>query len=191
MAESLRDQLLALSGVADVEIDGGDEAPTALRVRVASGADGAVVGAEVQRVLAGRGMRSRVGEGREEAPPPLFERAVEPPAPVAVPARLESISVEETAGEARVVVSSSDGRRAARSTEAGEQAVEAALIAAVGELVGGREPRVLALEWKVLEGAQIVSLVLAAGEQTGAGAAVTRATRAFAVARAAWSALER
>jgi len=84
----------------------------------------------------------------------------------------------------------SDGRRVARSGEATEEGLVAAVIAAAGVLVTGAEPQVLSVEWASVEGSRAVTMVLeAAGGRRGAGAALVRASRAYAVARAAWSAL--
>ena len=73
-AEALRDELLALAGVDDAEVDITDEAPSGVRVRLSANADATVVGQEVQRVLTSYGVRSRVGapeaQNRDGPPPP-------------------------------------------------------------------------------------------------------------------------
>ena len=198
-AQSLREQLLALPGVAEAEVDGDDTALLGVRIRLAPGVDAEAVGAEVQRVLAERGVHSRLGEEEKPPPPgPLFDpeapepAAPEPPAaPVAPPGNsLHSVLVEESSDGLEATVVGSDGRRVARSGEATEEGLVAAVIAAAGVLVTGAEPQVLSVEWASVEGSRAVTMVLeAAGGRRGAGAALVRASRAYAVARAAWSAL--
>jgi hypothetical protein len=70
-AESLHDELMALQGVAEAQVDEADGAPTGVRVRLLPDADARMVGAEVQRVLAAHGMRSRLTSGDDaDATPP-------------------------------------------------------------------------------------------------------------------------
>lgn len=193
-ARSLREQLLALPGVAEAEVDGGDDAPLGVRIRLAPEVDAESVGAEVQRVLAARGVHSRLA-AEEEPPPPLFgPEEGEPAAPVMATAglanSLQSVLVEEGSAGLQVTAVGSDGRRAARGAKVSEEGLVAATIAAVGTLITGAEPRVLSVEWASVEGSRAVTVVLeAAGGRRGAGAALVRASRAYAVARAAWSAL--
>lgn len=195
-AQSLREQLLALPGVAEAEVDGEDGALLGVRIRLAPGVDAEAVGAEVQRVLAERGVHSQLGEGEEPSPPPpLFDpegpEPAAPDAPAAPPGNsLHSVLVEESSGRLEATVVGSDGRRVARSGEATEEGLVAAVIAAVGVLVTGAEPRVLSVEWASVEGSRAVTVVLEApGGRRGAGAGLVWASRAYAVARAAWSAL--
>ena len=61
-AESLRDELLAVPGVAEAEVDESGTNPSGVRVRLAPEADAQAVGIEVQRILASHGMRSRVND---------------------------------------------------------------------------------------------------------------------------------
>jgi hypothetical protein len=59
-ADALRDELMAVPGVASAEVDLTDaNAPAGVRVRLSADADARRVGAEVQRILASHGMRSR------------------------------------------------------------------------------------------------------------------------------------
>jgi hypothetical protein len=192
-ALSLREELLALPGVAEAEVEGDDGAPAGVRIRLAPEAEAAAVGREVQRLLADRGMRSRVGESEASVPPPLFDPGEQAaaPAPASAPGGwLHSVAVEETSTGIEVMVVASDGRRAAGRGEATERGLVTAAVAAVGKLVQGEEPRVLSLEWATVDGSRVVTMVLEDTEgRRGAGAAVVRASRGHAVARAAWSAL--
>lgn len=194
-ARSLREQLLALPGVAEAEVDGDDEAPAGVRIRLAPEAQAEIVGREVQRVLATQGVRSRLGLEAAAAVPPLFEPAPQketaPPPGTAFPGtRLQSVIVEEGPAAVQATVVDSDGRRATGRGEASEEGLVAAVIAAVGRLAEGEEPRVLSVEWAAVEGSRVVTVVLeGAGGRRGAGAAVVRASRSYAVGRAAWSAL--
>jgi len=194
-ARSLREQLLALPGVAEAEVDGDDGAPTGVRIRLTPDARAEMVGREVQRLLADRGVRSRLGGEAAAAVPPLFEPAPEiesvPPRPTAPAGEtLQSVMVEESSAGIQATVVGSDGRRATGRGEASEEGLTAAVIAAVGRLTAGQEPRVLSVEWTEVEGSRVVVVVLeGAGGRRGAGAAVVRASRGYAVGRAAWTAL--
>lgn len=75
VTDGLRDELRALPGVADAEVDGDGTAPASVRVRLHPEADPQAVGLDIQRVLASHGMRSRIAA--EEAPP-VTEEAVPP-----------------------------------------------------------------------------------------------------------------
>ncbi|MBN2114301.1 MAG: hypothetical protein JW785_09265 [Acidimicrobiia bacterium] len=198
-APSLRDELLGLPGVAEVELDGEGSAPSGVRIRLAPDADPDRVGLEVQRVLAAYGMRSRV-DGTAVAPPPLpplpplapREEEAPPPAPVeARPAPgLAAVRLEETASTLEVTVTAADGRQATRSSAVGEDELAAAVIEAVGELLVGGPPRVIAVDWATANGSRVVTVVLEApGGARGAGAGLVRASRPYAIARAAWAAL--
>jgi len=60
VAESLREELMELDGVAEAEVDEAAESPSGVRVRLEADADARLVGVEVQRVLASHGLRSRI-----------------------------------------------------------------------------------------------------------------------------------
>ena len=198
-AESLRDELLALPGVAEVELDGEGSAPAGVRVRLAAEADPERVGIEVQRVLAAHGMRSRV-DGSQIAPPPLPLAVPAPPpveAPVSLPlpssrpgTALDSVHVEESASALSVTVVATDGRRVSRQAGWSEEAMAAAAIEAVGLLLEGAPSRVVAVDWIDADGSRVVTVVVDSAQGgRSAGAAVVRVSRAYAVARAAWAAL--
>lgn len=110
-ADSLRDELMTLPGVAEAEVDAEGGAPSGVRVKLLPDADPQRVGSEVQRVLASHGMRSRVAPDdesiapvvslpfapaavppRPEAPPPTPE-AIAPPRPASEPPRVEPVVV--------------------------------------------------------------------------------------------------
>jgi hypothetical protein len=199
-AQSLRDELLALPGVAAVELDGEGAAPSGVRVRLAPEADPERVGLEVQRVLASHGMRSRVDDSAvaeppplplaPPAPPPLEEPAPLPPGPPAAAVALAAVRVEESAAALEVTVVANDGRQVARRAAISEEGLAEAVIEAVGMLLVGASPRVIAVDWATANGSRVVTVVLEGpGGVKGAGAGLVRASRAYAVARAAWQAL--
>ena len=198
-AESLRDELLALPGVAEVELDGEGGAPAGVRIRLAVDADPDRVGLEVQRVLAAHGMRSRVDDSEltPAAPlplvvpgPPPEEGAAHAVGAGARRGALESVRVEESATAIEVTVIAVDGRQATRRGPVSEEGLAEAVIEAVGVLLVGAPARVIAVDWATAEGSRVVTVVLEApGGAKGAGAGLVRASRAYAVARAAWSAL--
>lgn len=81
-SEALRAELMALPGVAFAEVDVNDaSAPAGVRVRLTPDADARRVGAEVQRVLASHGMRSRFSD----APPAEQTSPFAPPPPATPP----------------------------------------------------------------------------------------------------------
>jgi hypothetical protein len=121
-----------------------------------------------------------------ETPAPAQEAA----RPAAPPAVLDWVRVDEKATGVEVTVAAADGRQATRGGAATEAGLAAAVIEAVGLVLVGAPPRVIAIEWAAANGSQVVTVVLEApGGAKGAGAGMVRASRAFAVARGAWSAL--
>jgi len=229
IAESLRDELLSVVGVASAEVDAEGDAPSGVRVRLLPDADAARVGLEVQRVLASHGMRSRVAADesapapvislapppapvppRPVAPPPApttppsaepasaETSAVEPASPPFAPAAgesdrpvLGSLAFEESADGVSVTAIAVDGRRFSRRASAiTDQAVSEAVVAAVGALCEGRPQRLLWVYSETIEGTQVVTVLIERADGARlAGAAVVRAAKAYAVARATWIAL--
>jgi hypothetical protein len=223
--DTLRDELLSLPGVADADVEVEGAAPANVRVRLHPEADPRAVGADVQRVLASHGMRSRVSGDEPAAatpaaappvmrppaeppppprpvmPPPLPEPIVTaPPAPApisaeaamagGVVANLASLTVEESQDGVTVVATATDGRRFSQRTVAAEDAVAAAVVAVVGALADGRPPRLLTTLLGAAEGTEVVTVLVERVDSTRiAGAAVVKAGRPYAVARATWSAL--
>jgi hypothetical protein len=135
--------------------------------------------------------------GGAEPSPPVPDAVAEAPTtpgPAVVidgVARLASVSVEEGRGGIVVTVAASDGasiRQAAASTEGG---VEAAVVRATAKLAMPQSPEatVIEIEDRRVEGVDIVMIVLDVDGRKAAGSAVVGAGRAFALARATWSAL--
>ena len=89
-SEVISQELLALPGVAGAEIDLTGGQPSGVKVRLDPGVDAASVGAEVSRILAAHGIRSRVGgpAGPERAPQP----PAGPPPPPGAPGTVISLS---------------------------------------------------------------------------------------------------
>lgn len=230
-ADDIRDQLMALPGVADAEVDPQDGAPSEVRVRLRPDADPDRVGAQVQQVLASHGMRSRVAgddlapvvnlplavptiSPGSAAPPPVADPAsassepvADPGEPVAEPepirtevaphrdasprASLASLAYEESVDGVTVTAVATDGQRFSRkAADTTEAAVAAAVAAAVGALAEGRPQRLLRVTTEIIDGSEVVTVVVEKDDGTRvAGAAIVRASRAFAVARATFVAL--
>lgn len=247
-ADSLRDELMALPGVADAEVDAAGGAPSGVRVMLQPEADAQRVGAEVQRVLASHGMSSQVAAGDErlapvvslpaapatilpapEAPRPAPEataphrpiseppRADEPPPATArapglagTPARppepmrphepsemasrglaLASLSFDESPAGVIVTAVADDGQRfSRRAAEPTDEAVSAAVVAAVGALAEGRPQRLVWVSAVMVDDSEVVTVVVERSDGTRvAGAAIVRAAKAYAVARATYVAL--
>jgi hypothetical protein len=185
---ALREELLALPGVAEVEVEGDGASPSVVRVRLAPEADPEQVGGEVQRLLAGLGMRSRVDAGAAPlvAPGHPLNAAEASHGGTA----LKSVRLEESGSSVEVTVTATDGRQVARSVGEGEEDLAVAVIEAVGILLEGTPPRVVAVDWTAADGSRVVTVVLeSSGGRRGAGAGIVRVSAAYAVARAAWSAL--
>lgn len=186
--DTLRGELLALSGVADAEVDS-TSTPPDVRVHLAPGADPRAVGVQVQRVLASHGLRSRMADGMVVAPPEASSPA--PPAPQATAAGgIVQVTVDETAEGVTVTVSTADGRSETHPGEPSEQGIAQAAVAAVGKLATGASARLVWMSTAEAEGTTVVSVLL---ERTDgarlAGAATVRGSLAHAVARASWNAL--
>lgn len=238
-ADSLREELMALPGVADAEVEADGEITSGVRVRLHPDADADRVGAGVQRVLASHGMRSRVAGDdpapvvslpltppeippRPEAPPPMPEAVSEvaagpAPEPVAdsgeevlpspeAPAESEvvssdglvgsrpslaSLAYEESIEGVIVTAVASDGQRFSRkAADTTDAAVSAAIAAAVGALAEGRPQRLLWVGSETVDGSEVVTVVVEKTDGTRvAGAAIVRAAKAYAVARATFVAL--
>ena len=138
-------------------------------------------------------MRSvQVGEGATYGVP-MDGITVQPtvsmePAPAA-PVELDSVAVEESRQGVSVRVSAG-GQTATRLVGSGPNAMDAAIVSAVGELVGV-EPELVAGQRGEAGDSKIVTVlanVPAKGQVVGS--AVVTAGEAFAVAQAAWRALK-
>ena len=90
-----------------------------------------------------------------------------------------------------VTAVAADGRRFSRQAAAvSDQAVGEAVVAAVGALSEGKPQRLLWMSAETIEGTEVVAVLVERADGTRlAGAAVVRAAKAYAVARATWAAL--
>lgn len=218
-ARSLRDDLLAIPGIEDAQIEGDWSAPVGVTVRMAPGIDSAEVSRDVQRVLAAHGLRSEMSAPHhEEVTPPLRLAEVppdeeeeepaategatepehhEPRVEVAMhaPARpvLTSIAVAEQRSGMSVVVLAADGSAATRTVTGGDDGlasrIDEAVVDAVSELLGVAPPRVVEIGVDEVAGSRVATVLLERGGVRFAGSAVVAGTRAYAVGRAAWAAL--
>ena len=218
--EDLRDELLAVPGVTEAEVEDAGSGPSGVRVKLDPDTDARQVGIEVQRVLAAHGLSSRVAGGGEDdaapapivgfsarddeppagsffdddsagppAEPPASPAAPSTPAPAAPAAGLAAVRVEENRDEVVVTAIATDGRTRTERAAPRSDAMLAAVVAAVGGLAEGRPPAVLALDRTEVDGSLVVTVVLERADGSrGAGASVVRASQAFAVGKAAWSA---
>lgn len=199
-AFDLPERLRAVPGVAEVELQGPDEAPSTVRLRLEPSADPRAVQDEVMRVLSDSGLRPRLAPPRARlqpvAPPPPpspDEEEIEEegrPAAAGV-VRLSSLILEERPDQVTVTIGGSDGSSASRTGPATPRGLEEAIIRAVAALaVPGVEPALLSLEESEVGGRQVITAVVEGAEgRPAAGSAVVQAGRAFAVARAVWAAL--
>ncbi len=206
--ESLRSELLALAGVADAQVETNGEVPTGVHIRLGPETDADAVRTGVQRILAAHGMRSRVAAGSELEPPqapvpplPAAEAlVVEPPrsplaasdtAPAGPAGGLESVGVKEGASGVIVTAMARDGREEMLEGAATEEDLMRTVIAAVGTLAQGSAPNIIAVEWTAAGASEVVTVVVeGAGGFRSAGACLVAASRAYAVGRATWLALQ-
>lgn len=224
-AKSLRDELLALDGVAEAEVDDSAHSPSGVRVRLEPDADARLVGIEVQRVLAAHGLRSKItgdddDSDQPQPPPPVGEEAgADPFAPPPIPpppltppptapppeagkppvaptaprrySGLGSIAVEESAEGVAVIATAADGRTSTQRSAPSEEGMAEAVVLAVAVLAGAGDIRVVSVTPAPANGSEVVTVVVAYEDGSkSAGAAVVDATRAWAVGRAAWSAMQ-
>lgn len=94
---TIRDELLAVAGVAEAEIDLAAGVPTGVRLRLDPDADPEAVGELVQRILSAHGIRARVGGPGAAAPEPP-PRSGPPPPPGAPGAVVSLAGFEGAAG---------------------------------------------------------------------------------------------
>ncbi len=95
MADGLSEELLGVPGVAGADVERVGEQPTGVRVRLDPGADAAVVGAEVSKILGAHGIRSRIGGPAAAAAPPSDSG---PPPPPGAPGTVVALARAEAAG---------------------------------------------------------------------------------------------
>ena len=207
MAEALREELLAVPGIAGAEVES-DQGVAGVRVQLAVGANPDEVGAAVRRILAQHGMRpatTEPGESGEDGPPPppgapgsvvsfplVGEHAVlqEDADPASAVDRLESVSVEETPEGISIAVRSTSGSRAGSMLDDGIAGIDAAVVAAVAELTETATASLVDVSEARLGELVVITVLLSLGETDQvSGSAIQSGGRAYAVARASWVAL--
>ncbi len=199
----LQEELLAVPGIAGAEVDE-DGGVAGVRVQLAEGANAETIGVEVRRILVEHGMRPTVGDddhgGLGPPPPPgapgsvvsfplVGEHAavVQQESPVR---GLESVAVEETPDGVAVLVRSTTGTRSTRALGSGGSGLDEAVVAAVAELTEHRNVELVGCDESKIAGHTVVVVLLAIDDRRVTGSAVQRAGRAYAMAHAAWSALD-
>ena len=216
MADALRNELLAVPGIAGAEVD--DTGGIAgVRVQLAAGADADTVGIAVRRILIAHGMRPSTTRGvgtagvrtpeEEETPvtgpppppgapgsvvsfPLVGEHARSEPAVELAPA-LESVGVEETQEGVSVHVRMSSGTRAMRTLDSSGSDMDDAVAEAVAELLGRPEAQLLGMAESEIADHTILTVLVGVGDTRLSGSSVQAGGRAFAIARAVCAALER
>lgn len=210
--ESLREELLALPGVADAEIDLSGDNPSGVKIRLTADADADAVGAEVSRIFASHGMRSRLAGGDEGAPDPgsdPFDRSspvgapIEPevpPQPSSPPPTVEArtptaamvtsmpeVLIRETEVGAEIIVKG-EGRTASRAAGSRRNDLIGAALEAMAEVLGG--------DVAVIDSARLgdgpsgaVAVLVQRDGVPAVGATLVGITDAYAAARALWEAL--
>jgi hypothetical protein len=208
MAEALQQELLTIPGIAGAEVDE-DHGVAGVRVQLAEGADADAVGVAVRRILVEHGMRPSPGDtdepGGDGPPPPpgapgsvvsfplVGEHATPTVGADAQPQRrLESVAVEETPDGIAVLIRDTDGMRATRSLQHGASGMDEAITDAVAQLRNMVGTALVGVAEAELDGTTVVTVLIDLGERRRlSGSAVQQGGRAYAVALAAWSALDR
>ena len=199
----LHDELMAIEGVADAQVEVVDDRYPSVRLHIASGADRRQVGALVQQILANHGLRSRLAPERstpepQVAPtPPTSEQEVEdivvnPTTGSVAVRRLSAVAVEEARDQLIVTARDDQQGMAAVQSPLGRHGLRDAIVAAVFELLGekGAPPTVVAIH-KTEEGSRTaITAVLDRGAgDLAVGSAFVTVGWEFGFARAVWAAL--
>ena len=199
----LHEELMAIEGVADAQVEVVDDRYPSVRLHIDSGADRRQVGALVQQILANHGLRSRLAPERiapepQIAPsPPAFEQVGAEAEPIAatesaVIRRLSSVSVEEARD--RIVVTAHDDHQGMATVQSplGRSSLRDAIVAAVFELLGerGAPPTVVAIHKTEQDSRTAITAVLDRGAgDMAVGSAFVTVGWEFGFARAVWAAL--
>ena len=206
---TLRDDLLSLPDVEQAEIDDDSATPSAVRVRLAQGADPAATGEEIRRILALHGLRQEndvapgstgsaatssidpeTEDSRESEDAPL---ARESEVSASFPRRgedLDWVSVAEGRNGVTVTAGSASDEVSAVAAGSSVAAVDQAVVSAVAELAGAVSiPLICSLDERDLAATPVVTVVLEENGRRLVGSAVVEGGRAYAVGRAVWTAL--
>ena len=175
-ARSLQDDLLSIPGVEGADVEGSEDRPAGLRIRIAEGADQGAVGGAIRRVLNAHGLGTDTrlpGEDDTEADVGTAD------------------DLQGAASEGEPV--------AAAGEEAAEAAAAVAVLDDVADVVvrataalarpGAPQARVVEIDDRRIEGVDIVMIVLELDGELATGSSVVRAGRAYALGRATWAAL--
>jgi hypothetical protein len=207
----LHDELIAIEGVAQAEVEIVDDGSPSVRLQVEPGADRRRVGGLVQQILAKHGLKSRLAPERANAelpaapePPSNPESApVEPqpepsapeevnPAPAVEVRRLTSVGVDESRRGVVVTVRDDRGGSVRAVGRPGRAALRDAVAASVFELVGegGAPPSIVAIHRAVEGEKQMITVVLDRGAgDLSVGSAFVIVGWEYAFGRAVWAAL--
>jgi len=112
--------------------------------------------------------------------------------PVAAAVKIAGVAVDEDGSRVQIHVRLTNGLSASRSVPASLYALDEAAALAAAELASpDAVPRVVAVTDGTIGGSPVVTVVLEiAGGRRQAGASVVHGSRAYAVARASWAALQ-
>ena len=180
-------------------VEGDALTPDGVRVRLAAGVDAAVVGEEVQRVLAAHGLRSEMASTSRVRRGPLdIDAPLLPSTPSRRPARrarvhekLAKVSVVEDRDGVTIRAETSTGRIADRIARSSGVRLDDAVVAAVAELAGvSPAPIVLSIDERDVDGTPVMTVVIEDGRDRFAGSSVIDGGRPFALGLATWMALE-
>lgn len=212
---TLREELSAIPGVREADIDLRDGRPTAIRIHSDESADQRAIGEAVQAALRRHGLRSRVAPPRTELEP---SRAPAPPHLTLTPRpdgprvsrlgprgdvdgrhgdaappdrRLGDVVVVDNGRRVTVTVSDSVGDERTTESRRASEAQIAAVVRATARLHDGQEPMpsLISLRRWEREDDRFVTVVLEAEGEILVGSAVNDGLELRAIAVAVWQAL--
>lgn len=208
----LHDELIAIDGVAQAQVEIVDDGSPSVRLQVEPGADRRQVGELVQQILAKHGLKSRLAPEQVSTEP---VSAPESPVNASVPKvetepasrplvapgsedvmhqlrRLRSVAVEEDRSSVVVTVRDDRGGSARAVGQPGRAALRDAVATAVFELIGegGAPPSIVAIHRASEGDRQMITVVLDRGAgNLAVGSAFVSVGWEYAFGRAIWAAL--
>lgn len=205
-ADTMSELISRLAGVHSVEIDLRSDGSPRLRIRLDGSVPTDEVNRQIRQVLGmpdpvgapgahanrktaglGRGLSDILAADLSTTPPNLFESTENDGI---LTAGLALVAVEETAGGISVRAADSSGGIAFAPVE-DTRSLNQAVVSAVGRLCNEQPlPRLTGVEVRDVEGAAVLTVVLALGDgRKAAGAALVQGGMPFTLARAVWEAL--
>lgn len=183
--DDLRDELLAVPGVAAAHVADGDVTPI-VRVWLDGTRAETEVSIQINDVIARRGYRGVPG-----AEPQTESEVRSEPALSLPPAEIARVAIEETQRGLALRVADDAGAEVVEAIRQTAHATEEAILEAVARLMDAASPKLISVDERQIEGSDVVVALLEGDHgRRAAGAAVVAGGRPFAIARAVHAALK-